>query len=96
MVMGAIADKLRGLQKAYKENDYAEYEQILDFAIEIAETEENKCCEWKIVDIPHGMPIYNTGCGRIRISCATGIDIYCNACGRKIKIVNDKKASDSE
>ena len=40
--MGAIADKLRGLQKAYKENNYAEYDQILDFAIEIAETEENK------------------------------------------------------
>ena len=92
--MGVIADKLRDLQKAYKENDYAEYEQILDFAIEIAETEENKFCEWKIVDTPHGMPIYNTG--KIRLSCATGIDIYCNACGRKIKIVNDKKASDSE
>ena len=41
---------------------------------------ENKYCEWRIVDIPHGMPIYNTGCGKIRFSCATGIDIYCNAC----------------
>lgn len=41
---------------------------------------ENKYCEWRIVDIPHGMPIYNTGCGKIRLSCATGIDIYCNAC----------------
>ena len=70
--MGAIADKLRDLQKTYKENNYAEYDQILDFAIEIAETEENKCCEWKIVDTPHGMPIYNTGCGKIRLSCATG------------------------
>ncbi len=93
--MGVIADKLMGLQKAYKENDYAEYEQILDFAIEIAETEENKCCEWTIVDIPHEMTIYNTGCGKIRLSCATGIDIYCNACGRKIKIVNDKKESEN-
>lgn len=50
---------------------------------------ENKYCEWRIADIPHGMPIYNTGCGKIRLSCATGIDIYCNACGRKIKIVDD-------
>lgn len=32
----------------------------------------------------------------MRISCATGIDIYCNACGRKIKIVDNKKAGDSE
>ena len=27
---------------------------------------------------------------------ATGIDIYCNACGRKIKIVDDKKVGESE
>lgn len=43
--MGVIADKLRDLQKIYKENNYAEYDQILDFAIGIAEEEENKCCE---------------------------------------------------
>ena len=56
---------------------------------------ENRYCEWRIVDIPYGMPIYNTGCGKIRISCATGIDIYCNACGRKIKIVDDKKVGEN-
>ena len=50
---------------------------------------------WKIVDIPHGMPIYNTGCGKIRLSCSTGIDNYCNACGRKIKVVDDKKVGEN-
>lgn len=48
-----------------------------------------------IVDIPHGMPVYNTGCGKIRLSCATGIDIYCNACGKKIKIVDDTKVGEN-
>lgn len=94
--MSVITDKLRDLQKTYKENNYAEYDQILRFAIEIVEAEENKSCEWKIIDTPHGMPIYNTGCGKIRFSCATGIDIYCNACGRKIKIVDDTKVGESE
>lgn len=94
--MGVIADKLRGLQKTYKENNYAEYDQILHFAIEIAEDEENKCCEWRIVDRPNNYPIFNTECGRMRLSCATGIDIYCNACGRKIKIVDDKKAGEND
>lgn len=56
---------------------------------------ENKYCEWRIVDTPHGMPIYNTGCGRIRLSCAIGIDIYCNACGKKIKIVDDTKVGEN-
>lgn len=93
--MGVISDKLKGLQKAYKENNYAEYDQILHFAIEIAQEEENKFCEWKIIDTPHVMPIYNTGCGEIRLSCATGIDIYCNACGRKIKIVDDTKVGEN-
>ena len=43
--MGVISDKLKNLQKTYKENNYAEYDQILHFAIEIAEEEENKYCE---------------------------------------------------
>lgn len=54
---------------------------------------EDTTCEWRIVDTPHGMPIYNTGCGRIRLNYSTGYDIYCNACGRKINIVNDKESS---
>ena len=57
---------------------------------------ESKFCEWRIIDIPYGMPIYNTGCGKIRLSCSTGIDNYCNACGRKIKVVDDKKVGDAE
>lgn len=52
--MGVISDKLKNLQKTYKENNYAEYDQILHFAIEIAEEEENKYCEWHIVDKPNG------------------------------------------
>lgn len=92
--MGVIADKLRDLQKTYKENNYAEYDQILDFAIEIAEEEEDKHCEWYVTHTPYGFPFYTTGCGKIRFSCATGIDIYCNACGRKIKIVDDKKVGE--
>lgn len=51
-----------------------------------------KTCEWRIVDIPQGMPIYNTGCGRIRLNYSAGYDVYCNACGRKINIVNDKES----
>lgn len=27
----------------------------------------------------------------MRLSCATGIDVYCNACGKKIKIIDDTK-----
>lgn len=44
-------------------------------------------CEWRIVDRPHNLPIYNTSCGKIRLQCATGIDIYCNGCGKKIKVL---------
>ena len=57
---------------------------------------EDTTCEWRIVDTPHGMPIYNTGCGRIRLNYSTGYDIYCNACGRKINIVNDKESDFNE
>lgn len=94
--MGVIADKLRGLQKTYKENNYAEYDQILYFAIEIAENEENERCKWYAAHTPYGFPFFTTECGKTRLSCATGIDIYCNACGRKIKIVDDKKAGEND
>nr|DAR47352.1 MAG TPA: restriction alleviation protein [Bacteriophage sp.] len=94
--MGVIADKLRDLQKAYKENDYAEYDQILDFAIEIAEEEENKHCEWENVIPPHGMPVFYTSCGKISLSRVSNYDIYCNFCGKKIKIVGDTKSGDSD
>lgn len=57
---------------------------------------ENEFCEWYVNHTPCGFPFYATGCGKIRFSCATGIDIYCNACGKKIKIVDDTKARDSE
>ena len=44
-------------------------------------------CEWRIVDRPNNLPIYNTSCGKIRLQCATGVDIYCNGCGKKIKVI---------
>ena len=43
-------------------------------------------CEWVIVDRPHNLPIYNTSCGKIRLQYTTGVDIYCNGCGNKIKV----------
>ena len=43
-------------------------------------------CEWRIVDRPHNLPIYNTSCGKIRLQYTTGVDIYCNGCGNKIKV----------
>nr|DAW86665.1 MAG TPA: hypothetical protein [Bacteriophage sp.] len=54
--MGVIADRLRDLQKTY-----AEYDQILDFAIEIADSEENKQCEWYVNHTPMGFPFFYYG-----------------------------------
>ena len=85
--MGVIADKLRGLQKTYKENNYAEYDQILHFAIEIAEN---------VTHTPYGFPVYATECGKMRLNYSKGYDIYCNACGRKIKIVDDKEVGEKQ
>ena len=45
-------------------------------------------CKWRIVDRPNNLPIYNTSCGKIRLQYVTGVDIYCNGCGKKIKIVD--------
>lgn len=52
-------------------------------------------CKWYVTHTPYGFPVFATGCGHMRISCATGIDIYCNACGRKIKIVDDTKVGEN-
>lgn len=54
--MGVIADRLRDLQKTY-----AEYDQILDFAIEIADSEENKQCEWYVNHTPMGVSVFYYG-----------------------------------
>ena len=51
-------------------------------------------CKWYVVHTPYGFPFFTTECGHMRISCASGIDIYCNACGRKIKIVDDTKVGE--
>ena len=62
-----------------------------DEAIEIVKQggDADYVCKWRIVDRPHNLPIYNTSCGKIRMQYTTGVDIYCNGCGKKIKIVGD-------
>ena len=60
-----------------------------DEAIEIVKQggDADYVCKWRIVDRPHNLPIYNTSCGKIRMQYTTGVDIYCNGCGKKIKVV---------
>lgn len=62
----------------------------------MSNSEEDKQYRWYVTHTPYGFPFFTTECGKMRISCATGIDIYCNACGRKIKIVNDTKVGENE
>ena len=77
--------------------DEKDADNISDFcdeiysAIEIVKQDDisDDMCEWRIVDRPHNLPIYNTSCGKIRMQYTTGVDIYCNGCGKKIKIVGD-------
>lgn len=49
-------------------------------------------CEWYVNHTPYGFPLYATECGEIKLNYTTGIDIYCNSCGRKIKIVDKTKS----
>lgn len=56
---------------------------------------EDERCKWYVAYTPYGFPVYATECGKIGLICATGIDIYCNACGKKIKIVGDKKVGEN-
>ena len=62
---------------------------VVDDAIEIVKQcgVSDDVCEWRIVDRPNNLPIYNTSCGKIRLQYVTGVDIYCNGCGKKIKVV---------
>ena len=62
---------------------------VVDDAIEIVKQGgvSDDVCEWGIVDRPNNLPIYNTSCGKIRLQYVTGVDIYCNGCGKKIKVV---------
>lgn len=55
----------------------------------IDEEVSDNVCEWRIVDRPHNLPIYNTSCGKIRLQYTTGVDIYCNGCGKKIKVIQN-------
>ena len=78
----------------YKNGNFGDFDGVEYYikkreAIEIVKQGgvSDDVCEWRIVDRPHNLPIYNTSCGKIRLQCATGIDIYCNGCGKKIKVL---------
>ena len=49
----------------------------------------NDVCEWRVVDKPQNLPIYNTSCGKIRMQYTPEVDIYCNGCGKKIKVIQN-------
>ena len=70
------------------DDDLENYQNGIDKAIEIVKQGgvSDYVCEWRIVDRPHNLPIYNTSCGKIRLQYTTGVDIYCNGCGNKIKV----------
>ena len=73
------------------DDDLEYYQNGIDRAIEIVKQggvsdASDYVCEWRIVDRPHNLPIYNTSCGKIRLQYTTGVDIYCNGCGNKIKV----------
>ena len=79
----------RGGCKHLDNDDKDCMECVVENAIEIVKQGgvADDVCEWRKVDRPHNLPIYNTSCGKIRLQYATGIDIYCNGCGKKIKVV---------
>lgn len=52
--------------------------------------DEREYCEWEEVYTPKTLPFFNTSCGKIRLNYSTGYDIYCNACGKKIKLIKKK------
>ena len=87
-----VVEELLALNKNYNFgiNMYEEVVEIpTEDVIEIVKQGgvNDDVCEWKIVDRPHNLPIYNTSCGKIRMQYTTGFDIYCNGCGKKIKVV---------
>lgn len=77
------------LEEKIADMNFCEYRDAFIDAIEIVKQGgvSNDVCEWVIVDRPHNLPIYNTSCGKIRLQYVTGVDIYCNGCGKKIKVV---------
>ena len=89
-----VVEELLALNKNYNDgiNLYEEVAEIpTEEAIEIVKQggvsdASDYVCEWRIVDRPHNLPIYNTSCGKIRLQYTTGVDIYCNGCGNKIKV----------
>ena len=98
--VGKVVEGLNKLDvkaiKRYKGGTFGDYEGTDYYvkksdAIEIVKhggvsEASDYVCEWRIVDRPHNLPIYNTSCGKIRLQYTTGVDIYCNGCGNKIKV----------
>ena len=73
----------------YGNNGYRDTKAIsIHKAIEIVKHGgvDDDVCEWRIVDRPHNLPKYNKSCRKIRLQYVTGVDIYCNGCGKKIKV----------
>lgn len=52
--------------------------------------DERDCCEWKEGITLKGYSFFNTSCGKFRLMYVSGYDIYCNACGKKIKLIKKK------
>ena len=79
----------RGGCKHLDNDDKDCMECVVENAIEIVKqgVVSDDVCEWRIVDRPNNLPIYNTSCGKIRLQYVTRVDIYCNGCGKKIKVV---------
>ena len=89
----ALYEKLVGYESkngtSTEKNQHIKAIDVLNDAIEIVKQGgvSEEVCKWRIVDRPHNLPIYNTSCGKIRMQYTTGVDIYCNGCGKKIKVV---------
>lgn len=52
--------------------------------------DEREYCEWEEIYTPKLLPFYYTACGKFRLNYVPGYDIYCNACGKKIKLIKKK------
>lgn len=50
---------------------------------------KNEECTWRSTYTLYGFPIYVTECGTTRLNYIAGYDIYCNNCGRKIKVITE-------
>lgn len=52
--------------------------------------DKRQYCEWEETYTPNLFPFFYTSCGKFRLTYVHGYDIYCNACGKKIKLIKKK------